>query len=106
MNRLFLAIGFNPDQKVEIYNDILQTLRLLTQEDPMIQTKLKHVDIYQHWLRERVQSGEIEVTWISTNEMVADDGMTKVLTKQKHDNFIRLLNLVDKAIYQDSSTSI
>ena len=95
MHRLFSAIGFKPDQEVEIFNDNIQTLRLLTKEDPIIETRLRHVDIYQHWLRERVQLGEIKVAWIGTNDSVAD-GMTKALSKQKHNNFLGLLNLVRK----------
>ncbi|KAF5203380.1 Reverse transcriptase family protein, partial [Thalictrum thalictroides] len=76
MQRVLLGIRLDTDQEVEIFNDNIQTLRLLTKEDPLLQTKLKHVDIYQHWLRERVQSKEIKVSWIKTNDMVAD-GMTK-----------------------------
>ena len=56
---------------------------------------MRHVDIYQHCLRERVQLGEIKVAWIGTNDSVAD-GMTKALSKQKHNNFLGLLNLVRK----------
>lgn len=88
----FAAIGFKPDQNIEILNDNIQSLRLLTKEDPIIQTRLRHVDIYQHWLRERVQSGEIKVAWVGTNDNVAD-GMTKALGKQKHNKFLNLLNL-------------
>ena len=95
MQRIFSGIKFDTNQMVEIFNDNLQTLRLLNKEDPIIQTKLRHIDIYQHWLRERVQSGHIKVSWISTNKMIAD-GMTKALTKQKHKNFVQLLNLVYK----------
>ncbi|KAI0998965.1 hypothetical protein K3495_g9229 [Podosphaera aphanis] len=105
MQRLLTAIGFEPDQEIEILNDNKQTLRLLTKEDLIIQTKLKHVDIYKHWLRERVQSEQIKVSWVGTNNMVAD-GMTKVLNKQKHENFFRLLNLVEKDIQQDSTTNL
>lgn len=94
MHRLFLGIEFNPDQEIEIFNDNMQTIRLLTKEDPIIKTKLKHVDIYQHWLRERVQLKEIKVSYVNTNNMIAD-GMTKSLGKQKHSKFLGLLNLVN-----------
>lgn len=94
MQRLFNGIKFNPGQDLLLFNDNIQTIRLLTKEDPLIKTKLKHVDIYQHWVRERVQSKELQVSWISTNNMVAD-GMTKILGKQKHQNFIKLLGLTE-----------
>lgn len=100
MNRLFIGIKFDLDRDVEIFNDNMQTIRLLTKEDPIIKTRLKHVDIYQHWLRERVQAKEVKVSWISTNEMTAD-GMTKSLSRQRHVRFISLLNLVPVCANQD-----
>jgi hypothetical protein len=78
----------------------MQTIRLLTKEAPKLQTALRHVDIHQSWLRQEVQAGHIKVEWISTNEMVAD-GFTKLLSAQKHKEFVKMLNLVDiKAMLQ------
>ena len=34
------------------------------------------------------------VKWVPTAEMVAD-GLTKVLPRQKHENFVRLLRMKD-----------
>lgn len=93
MQRLFSGIKFHPQQELEIFNDNMQTIRLLNKEDPIINTRLKHVDIYQHWLREQVQKKQVKVSWVSTNNMVAD-GMTKSLSRQKHQRFVSLLNLV------------
>jgi len=64
--------------------------------EPALTTKLRHVDIHQHWLRERVQSGELKVGWISTNDIPAD-GLTKPLPRQKHEKFVRLLGLANYA---------
>lgn len=100
IERIFSGIKFNLGQELKLFNDNLQTLRLLTKEDPLIKTKLKHVDIFQHWLRERVQTKELKVAWIGTGDMVAD-GMTKALSKQKHLNFLRLLNLIHIDAKQD-----
>ena len=57
-------------------------------------TKLKHVDILHHWLREQVQAKKITVSWVPTNQMVAD-GPTKALPRQKQQNFVNQLGLVD-----------
>jgi hypothetical protein len=57
-------------------------------------TKLKHVDIHNHWLRQEVQNGNLSIEWISTSEMPADR-LTKALPRQKHDEFVRQLGLVD-----------
>ena len=99
--RIFTGIHLDVGKEVKIFNDNIKTIRLLTKEDPLIQTKLRNIDIYQHWLREQVQSNQILVSWICTKDMVAD-GMTKALNKQKHANFARLLNLVDSDLCQDS----
>ena len=61
-------------------------------ETPKLHTKLRHVDINQHWLREKVQQGEFDVIYVKSGDMVAD-GLTKVLTPQLHENFIKQLRM-------------
>ena len=63
-------------------------------ETPKLVTKLKHIDIHQHWLRQETEKGTLKVEWISTNDMPAD-GFTKALGPQKHTAFIKQLNVVD-----------
>ena len=72
----------------------MQTVRLMLKETPKLVTKLKHIDIHQHWLRQECQKGNIKLEWIETNQMPAD-GLTKLLPKQKHQNFLRQLNMVN-----------
>ena len=74
--------------------DNQQTIWILTKETPKLQTALKHVDIHQSWLRQETQAGRITVHWVRTAEMVAD-GFTKILPPQRHQEFVRQLNLVD-----------
>ena len=71
-----------------------QTIQLLVKDLLTLMTKLKHVDIHCHWLREQVANEKIKVTWIPTSQMPAD-GLTKALPRQKHQNFVRQLGLVD-----------
>lgn len=92
--RFFAAIKFDTQQPVEIDCDNLQTLRILTKEAVKLDTKLRHIDIHQHWLRQEVQEGRIALKWLPTAEMPAD-GLTKPLPAQKHATFVRQLNLVD-----------
>jgi hypothetical protein len=45
-------------------------------------------------MRQEVQAKRIQINWIPTAEMPAD-GLTKALPRQKHENFVRQLGLVD-----------
>ena len=92
--RMFNAIQFNIGHDHEIGCDNLQMLHLLTKEMPILQTKLQHIEIHNHWLRQEVQQGQLRTTWIPMKEMLAD-GLTKTLARQQHESFVRLLGLVD-----------
>ena len=92
--RLFNLMNLEVDDQELIYSDNRQTIRLLTADEPLLTTKLRHVDIHQHWLREKVQMHEIDVDWTSTTTMKAD-GFTKLLTRQPFERFVQQLNLVD-----------
>ena len=72
----------------------MQIIRLLKKKAPKLDTKLKHVDIHQNWLRQEVQAKNIKIDWVSTADMIAD-GFTKELSPQKHANFVCQLNLVN-----------
>jgi hypothetical protein len=93
---LFKKIGFSPDSndQMTLYNDNTQTIRLLTSEIPKVDTKLRHVDVAQCWLRECVQRGILKVDYLPTAKMTAD-GLTKMLPPQKHKEFVKQLGLVD-----------
>jgi hypothetical protein len=92
--RLFAAIQFDMEHEISINCDNLQTIRLLKKETPRLETKLRHIDIHQHWLRQEVLANRTSVSWIPTNDMPAD-GLTKILPRQRHELFVRQLNLVD-----------
>lgn len=92
--RLFEAIRFNPKHELAIRCDNQQTIRLLTKEAPQLRTKLRHVDIHHHWLRQEVQAGRILIKWTETKEMAAD-GLTKLLPRQRHAEFIQMMGMED-----------
>jgi len=92
--RFFKEVGFDTQEKQVIYCDNTQTIRLLTKSDAELNTKLRHVDIHHHWLRQEVQERRIKIDWTPTSNMAAD-GLTKALPRQRHEAFIEQLNLVD-----------
>jgi hypothetical protein len=93
-NNLFDRLNFKTGITPVIYCDNQQTVGIVTKASERLQTKLKHVDIHQLWLRQAVERGEIHIQWTSTAKMPAD-GFTKALPKQKHIEFTRQLGLED-----------
>lgn len=103
--RFFKAVKLDIDEEYTVDCDNLQTVRLMLKETPKLVTKLKHVDVHQHWLRQEVEERKLNVQWIPTTEMLADS-FTKALPRQKHELFIQHLRLVDiPYLLEDSSTS-
>jgi hypothetical protein len=86
--RFFESIQYDSMKKLHIRCDNRQILRVLKKEMLKLDTKLKHVDIHRHWLRQEIQTNRISVTWCSTAEMSADD-FIKMLSRQKHEEFLR-----------------
>jgi hypothetical protein len=91
---LFKKIEFSSDHQMTLYNDNLQTIRLLISEIAKVDTKLRHIDVTQCWLRKSVQRDILKMNYLLTAKMTADD-MTKMLSSQKHKEFMRQLELVN-----------
>ena len=99
--RFFESIDFDPGHHIAIQCDNTQTIRILTSENLRLNTKLRHVDIYQQWLRQEVQNKRIAVKWTPSAETLAD-GFTKALSTERHSTFVRMLGMVDLS-YQEAT---
>ncbi len=84
---LFQKLKFDSNQKIMIYNDNLQIIRFLISKILKTETKLRHVDIAQCWLRQSVQSDYFSMNYLSIAKMIANE-LTKILSSQKHREFI------------------
>jgi len=71
-SRLFTSIGFDIKQDLTINCNNAQTVNLLKNQEPVLHTRLRHIDIQQHWLRELVQDSKINIKWVPTSKMVAN----------------------------------
>ncbi|KAJ8113224.1 hypothetical protein OPT61_g4600 [Boeremia exigua] len=91
-NRLFKHIKLDLEITPTIYCDNLQTVGVVTKHKDKLFTRLRHVNVHQHWLRQEVAEGRISVEWKPTNLMLAD-GLTKILARQKHAEFVRQIGL-------------
>jgi hypothetical protein len=95
VSRLVKEIGVRLDSKtIRIQCDNQQTIKLVNKEVGPLQTKLRHVDIHDHWLRQEAENGTIAVNYVPSGEMVAD-GLTKALSSQTFKAFVERLGLVD-----------
>ncbi|EXU94526.1 reverse transcriptase domain protein [Metarhizium robertsii] len=92
--RLLNSLRIKLDEPLHLEIDNKQTIRLLVEESAKLTTQLRHVDIYQHWLRQQVQNNQINVRWVESKDMIAD-GMTKSLPKVRHIEFLRQLRIED-----------
>ncbi|KAH7465077.1 hypothetical protein FOMA001_g13637 [Fusarium oxysporum f. sp. matthiolae] len=82
------------DPTIRIDCDNTQTINLVTAEIATLKTKLRHVDIHNHWLRQEVQRGRIQVNYTKSTDMIAD-GLTKALPAGKWSRFLYQLGLED-----------
>jgi hypothetical protein len=82
------------NHRIRIECDNTQTIRLVTEEIAKLQTKLRHIDIHNHWLRQEVQKGRIEVVYTESAQQMAD-GLTKALTNNAFKSFVKQMNLRD-----------
>ena len=72
--------------------DNTQTLRLIKEDSAKLITKLRHVDIHQ--LRHEYAMNRVLFQWKTTKEMIAD-GLTKALPRQRFEDFVRIIGMVD-----------
>src|SRR4029077_10092348 len=82
------------DHRIRIECDNTQTIRLVNEEISRLRTKLRHVDIHNHWVRQEAREGRIAVDYTPTRQMIAN-GLTKSLPPSEFENFLKQVNLID-----------
>jgi hypothetical protein len=102
MMRLFHQMSFDIEELPSLACDNAQTVGIVNKENPQLTTKLRHIDIHQLWLRQEVSGKTIAVHWVPTGDMPAD-GLTKALSKEKHQEFVKMLGLVDISDIMDGT---
>ena len=94
ISRLLKALTLTINEPLIIECDNKQTLRLVTEDSMKLSTKLRHVDIHNHWLRQEHSQQRVQFSWTPTRDMIAD-GLTKALPRQRHEQFVRQIRLED-----------
>ena len=61
-------------------------------KNPVFHGRTKHIDIQHHFVREKVESGDVHFEYIPTEQQVAD-GLTKPLSRGSFEAFRRALGV-------------
>src|SRR5436190_3790703 len=94
MSRLLKALTLQLNEPLIIECDNSQTLRLVKKESMKLSTKLRHVNIHNHWLCQEYAERRVLFDWTPTRDMITN-GLTKALSPQQHEAFIKLIKLDD-----------
>lgn len=90
LRSLFTGINISPAGAMSIFCDNNAAISL--SEDPLLHTCVKHIDTNYHFLRERVQSSEIALSYVPTKENIADI-FTKLLERIQFARLCQFLGL-------------
>ena len=60
--------------------------------NPVFYSRTKHIDIQHHYIRDEVASKRIDLSYVPTDQMIAD-GLTKALTHVKFHGFIEQMGM-------------
>lgn len=71
-----------------------QTIRLVSRDPAKLQTKLRHVDIHNHWMEEAVAQKQVLVEYTPIADMLAD-GLTQALSVDMFRKFRALVGIMD-----------
>lgn len=95
LSRLMKAPTLFIPKPLTIKCNNVQTIRLLVDESTKLQTKLRHVDIHSHWLRQEVQQQTIHLCWVPSKKMSVN-GLTTPLTAANFEVFVKMTEFEDK----------
>ena len=70
MRTLLQELGFNISQPSILHVDNQSALKVL--RNPEHHSRMKHIDIKVHWIREAIKRQEIEVHFLQTKDMIAN----------------------------------
>ena len=88
IRRLVTELGNEPEGPTTLMEDNQSSIAMA--KNPQFHGRAKHIDIRHHFIRERVNEGDIQLVYCPTGDMMAD-----MLTKGL--NRYQLKNLMDRA---------
>ncbi len=92
LRSLLYELGFNQNDAITLFEDNQSAMAFA--KYPVYHARSKHIDIQYHFIREKIESKEIEVSYITTDDMIAD-ALTKPLARPKFAKFIGQMGLYE-----------
>ena len=74
-------------------------------KNPTHHSRTKHIDVQHHFIREKLESGEISLRYCPTEDMVADV-LTKALAKERHHRLAKAMGLREGNYSQSGSVGV
>lgn len=94
LRRLLHSIGYTQTDPTPLFGDNQSAIRLV--KNPEYHKRTKHIDIQYHFIREKFESREIDISYISTDRQLADI-MTKALPRDRFERFRNTLPMASLA---------
>jgi hypothetical protein len=88
--RPILPNGESGIEAMDLYCDNQGAIRL--SKDSTFHARTKHIDVHFHWIRQTVSQGQISLSYVPTDLMIADT-FTKSLSRSKFVRFASMLGL-------------
>ena len=90
LRMLLDELGFKQHDTTTLFEDNQSCIALA--RNLIHHARTKHIDIQHHFVREKVELGDISISYLATEEMIAD-ALTKPLAYPKFEKFVDLMNL-------------
>lgn len=90
LRALLTELGYKLEEPSKLFCD--NTVAVFLCADQAFHDRTKHLDVRYHWIREKVESGEIVVTRVATSDNIAD-GLTKALPAPAFEAFRSFLGI-------------
>jgi hypothetical protein len=90
MSNLLVELGYHGNDRIpfQICGDNINALNAADNSGAI--RSIKHLELRWRWLQQETAANRIKLEYVSGQELPAD-GLTKSLTKPKHDQFVKLL---------------
>ena len=98
--RLLNNIGFPQQGPTPLLGDNQSAIRLV--KNPEYHKRTKHIDIQYHFVREKFENGDIDISYISTEQQLADI-MTKALPHDRFECLRRSLHMATLTEVQETT---